>query len=48
MEESCGFYVKVALIDQLEQNLFCLLTVNTFGMALLPLQHDMILQDSIM
>jgi hypothetical protein len=48
MEESCVFYVKVALFDQLEQNIFCLLTVITFGIVMIPLQHDMMLQDSFM
>jgi hypothetical protein len=48
MEESCVFYVKVALFDQLEQNIFCLLTVITFGIVMIPLQHDMMLPDSFM
>jgi hypothetical protein len=42
MEASCVFYVKVGTFTHLEQSKISLLTVNTSGIVMLTVQHDLI------
>jgi len=48
MEASCVFYVKVGTFDQLLQNKICVLTVTTLGIAMLTVQHDMMISACVM
>jgi len=41
IEATCVFYVNVGMFDQLEQNKICNLTVNTLGMVMLAVHHDL-------
>jgi len=42
IEASCVFYVEVGRPNWLEQNKICVLTVNTLGIAMPTVHHDMI------
>jgi len=42
IEASCVFYVEVGTLNRLEQSKFCVVTVTTFGIAMLTVHHDMI------
>ena len=48
MEASCVFYVKVGMLDQLEQSKFCVLTVTKLGIVMLTIQIDLIFSVSFM
>jgi len=41
-EASWVFYVKVGMLNRLEQSKICVLTVNRLGIAMLTIHHDMI------
>ena len=42
IEASCVVYVEVGMLNRLEQSKICVLTVNTLGIAMLTVHHDMI------
>jgi len=48
IEASWVFYVNVGILDQLEQNKFCVLTVTKLGIVVLTVQDDSIFSVSFM
>jgi len=42
IEARCICYVEVGTLDGLEQSKLCVFTINTLGMAMLTIHHDMI------
>ena len=48
MEARCVFYVKVGMLDQLEQSKFCVLTVTKLGVVMITVQDDSIVIVSFM
>ena len=48
MEASCVLYVKVGMLDQLEQSKICMFTVTSLGIAMLTKQHELIFSVSFM
>ena len=42
IEASCVLYVEVGTLNRLEPSKICVLTVNTLGIAMLTIHHDMI------
>jgi hypothetical protein len=41
IDESCIFYVKVGMFNQLEQSKTCILTVTALGIVKLTIPHDL-------
>jgi len=41
MEASCLLYDDVGMLNRLEQNTICVLTVTTLGIAMLTIHHCM-------
>jgi len=45
---SCVIYVEVGTLNWLEQRIFCVLTITTWGIAMLTVHHDMVFSVCIM
>jgi len=47
VEADCVFYIKVGMLNQLEQSKICVLTVTEIGTVMLTVKHDLIVSLSL-